>query len=78
VARDDELTALREEVESLAAFLRLLVREHTQLHRDFAAALRAAGGTMTIHDADCTNPITSAIERTEDPNTGTVTFRLKE
>jgi predicted nucleic acid-binding Zn-ribbon protein len=78
VSREDELTALREEVESLADFLRMLLREHTQLHRDFAAALRAAGGMIAVTDADFTNPVASDIERAEDPKTGAVTFRLTE
>ena len=77
MAGDDEVTALREEVESLADFLRMLQREHTQLHHDFTAILRAAGGTITVTNADFTNPLTPAIERTEDPQTGTVTFRLR-
>lgn len=75
---DDEVTALREEVESLADFLQILQREHTQLHHDFAAILRTAGGTITVTHADFTHPPTPAIERTEDPQTGAVTFRLRE
>jgi hypothetical protein len=78
VSGEDEVTALREEVESLADFLRLLQREHAQLHRDFAAALRAAGGAITVSGTDSTSPVAPAIERIDDPKTGTTTFRLRE
>ncbi len=73
----DEISALREEVESLADFLRMVQREHAQLRRDFAAALRAAGGAITVSETDFSgDPTADAIERITDPRTGTTTFRL--
>jgi hypothetical protein len=78
VPHQDELDLLREESESLAAFLRLLQREHRQLHADFAAVLRAAGGSIRVPVAEIsTSPDAPRIERVEDPATGAVTFRLK-
>ncbi|HEY7907269.1 MAG TPA: hypothetical protein VIC60_00285 [Thermomicrobiales bacterium] len=74
-----ELDLLREESESLAEFLRLLQREHRQLHADFAAVLRAAGGSVRVPAVDIrTARNIPPIERVEDPATGAVTFRLHE
>jgi hypothetical protein len=78
VSGDDELAALREEVESLAAFLHMLQREYTQLHHDFAAAIRAAGGTITLAKPGIPESATAAIERVDDPTTGAATFRVRE
>ncbi len=71
---DDQMTLLREEAETLAAFLHLLQREYTQLQADFASVLTAIGKQVEV-------PTTAHlphqhIERAEDPTTGAVTFRL--
>ena len=75
---EDELTLLREEIETLADFLHLLQREYAQLQADFAAVLRVLGDQIEVPSTALqTSPRTPHIERTEDPATGTVTFRLR-
>ncbi len=74
---DDQMTLLCEEAETLAAFLHLLQREYTQLQADFAAVLTAIGKQVEIPATALQAPSRSQrIERTEDPATGAVTFRL--
>jgi len=75
---EDELTLLREEVETLAEFLHLLQREYAHLQADFAAILRALGEQIEVPSTAIEAPSHSQhIERTEDPVTGAVTFRLE-
>lgn len=79
VPQQNELDMLSEESETLAEFLYMLQREHRQLHADFAAVLRAAGGAIRVPAAEIrAAPIAPYIERLEDPATGAVTFRLQE
>ncbi len=74
---EDERILLREEVETLAAFLRLLQREFAQLEADFASVLAALGGQIEVpQTARQATPLARRIERTEDPETGAITFRL--
>ncbi|MDQ2783565.1 MAG: hypothetical protein M3Y58_01015 [Chloroflexota bacterium] len=75
---EDELTLLREETETLAEFLHILQREYAHLQADFAAVLEAIGGQIAVPSTALRAPSPSQrIERTEDPATGTVTFRLR-
>lgn len=77
--QQDEREMLREESESLAAFLRMLQREYCHLQADFAAILHAAGGQIRVSAVDRRAAhATPRIERVEDPATGAVMFRLKE
>ncbi len=73
--QESESDALREEVETLAAFLHLVQREYAQLQRDFAAVLRASGGSVTATAADFAVPMASAITHTDNAD-GTTTFRV--
>ncbi len=76
---EDQLIALREEIETLAAFLHMLQREYAQLQADFAAVLHAIGGQIEIPPTALQAPSPShRLERMEDPITGAVTFRLDE
>jgi len=78
VPHEDELTLLREETETLAEFLHLLQHEYVQLQADFAAVLRTLGEQVEVSFAALQAPsLSQRIERTEDPATGTVTFRLR-
>lgn len=72
----NETSALREEVEALAAFLHLLQQEYTQLQGDFVAVLRACGGSVTATAADFTAPPASAVTRIYEGADGTTTFSL--
>ncbi|MDQ2786160.1 MAG: type 4a pilus biogenesis protein PilO [Chloroflexota bacterium] len=75
---EDELTLLREETETLAAFLHLLQREYAHLQADFTAVLRALGEQIEVPSTTLQAPShTQHIERTEDPVTGAITFRLR-
>ncbi len=75
---EDELTLLREEIETLADFLHLLQREYAQLQADFAAVLRALGEQVEVSSPMLQAPsLSQRIERIEDPVTGAVTFRLR-
>ena len=75
---EDELTLLREEIETLADFLHLLQREYAQLQADFAAVLRALGEQVEVSSTMLQVPsLSQRIERIEDPATGAVTFRLR-
>ena len=75
---EDELTLLREEIETLAEFLHLLQREYAQLQADFAAILRAFGEQIEVPSPALRAPSRAQhVERTEDPATGAVTFRLR-
>jgi hypothetical protein len=76
VEHNNELAELRDEVEALAGFLRMLQREYIQLHSDFTATLHTAGGAITVAEADRMPPNRYAIERTEAIDTGTAIFRL--
>jgi hypothetical protein len=77
VPHEDELILLREEIETLAAFLHLLQREFAQLEADFASVLAAIGGQIEVpQTARQATPLTRRIERTEDPETSAITFRL--
>jgi hypothetical protein len=76
VEHNDELAKLRDEIETLAGFLHMLQREYIQLHSDFAATLHAAGGAITVIEADRIPPNRCAIERTDAKDTGTAIFRL--
>jgi predicted nucleic acid-binding Zn-ribbon protein len=77
VPHEDELALLREEAETLAEFLHLLQREFAQLEADLASILAAIGDHIDVpyatHQAP---PLSRRIERTVDPATGTITFRL--
>ncbi len=74
---DDQLTLLREEAETLAAFLCLLQREYAQLQTDFAAVLTAIGKQIEVPAPLRQPPHHSPrIERAEDPTTGAITFHL--
>jgi predicted nucleic acid-binding Zn-ribbon protein len=74
---EDELTALREEIETLAAFLHALQREHARLKADLAAVLHTVGGQIEVPSI-AIQPSSRAqqIERTVNPVTRVVTFRL--
>ncbi len=75
---EDELTLLREEIETLADFLHMLQREYAQLQADFAAVLRALGEQVEVSSTMLQVPsLSQRIERIEDPATGAVTFRLR-
>ena len=75
---EDELTLLREEIETLADFLHILQREYAQLQADFAAVLRALGEQVEVSSTMLQVPsLSQRIERIEDPATGAVTFRLR-
>ncbi len=75
---EDELTLLREEIETLADFLHLLQREYAQLQADFAAVLRALGEQVEVSSTMLQAPsLSQRIERIEDPVTCAVTFRLR-
>jgi hypothetical protein len=77
VPHDDELTMLREEAEALAEFLRVLRREFARLEADFAAILEAVGDRIEVPPtARRATPRSPRIERTVDPATGAITFRL--
>jgi len=77
VPHEDELTLLREEIETLAEFLHLLQHEYVQLQADFAAVLRTLGEQVEVSSTMLQAPsLSQRIERTEDPVTGAVTFRL--
>ncbi len=74
---EDDLTLLREEIETLAEFLHLLQREYARLQADFAAILRASGAQIEVPSTALQAPSRSQrVERTEDPETGAITFRL--
>jgi len=78
VPHEDELTLLREEIETLADFLHMLQREYAQLQADFAAVLRALGEQVEVSSTMLQVPsLSQRIERIEDPATGAVTFRLR-
>lgn len=78
VPDEDELTMLREEAETLADFLHMLQREYAQLQADFAAVLKMHGKPIEIPaTALQPPPRPQRIERTEDPTTGAITFRLR-
>ncbi len=78
MSHKDELTLLREETETLAEFLHLLQHEYAQLQADFAAVLRTLGGQIDVPSTALQAPsLSQRIERTEDPATGAVTFRLR-
>ncbi len=75
---EDELTLLREEIETLADFLHILQREYAQLQADFAAVLRALGEQVEVSSTMLQAPsLSQRIERIEDPATGAMTFRLR-
>ncbi len=75
---DDELTMLREEAETLAAFVHMLQREYTQLEADFVAVLLALGDRIEVPAiAPQSSRLSQHIERLENPATGAVTFQLK-
>ncbi len=68
---EDELTLLREEIETLADFLHLLQREYAQLQADFAAVLRALGEQVEVSSTMLQAPsLSQRIERIEDPGNG--------
>ncbi len=78
VPDEDQLTLLREESETLAAFLRMLQHEYTQVQADFAAVLQAIGEQIEVPATALQSPSSSRrIERIENPTTGAVTFRLR-
>jgi len=78
VPHEDELTLLREEIETLADFLHILQREYAQLQADFAAVLRALGEQVEVSSTMLQAPsLSQRIERIEDPATGAMTFRLR-
>ncbi|MDQ6833473.1 MAG: hypothetical protein M3008_08745 [Chloroflexota bacterium] len=75
---EDELMLLREEIETLADFLHMLQREYAHLQANFATVLRALGEQVEVPSTALQVPSRSQrIERTEDPATGTITFRLR-
>jgi hypothetical protein len=77
VPTEDDLSMLREEAETLAEFLRLLQREYAQLQADLASVLAVIGNHIEVPpSARQADPLSRHIERTEDPATGTITFRL--
>lgn len=76
---EDELALLREEAEILAEFLHLLQREFAQLEADLASVLAAIGDQIEVPSAARqATPLSRHIERTVDPATGAITFRLEE
>ncbi len=78
VPDDDQITLLREEAEALADFLCMLQREYAQLQTDFAAVLKMHGKPIEIPATALQQPPRPPrIERTEDPTTGAITFRLR-
>jgi hypothetical protein len=79
VPHEDELTMLREEAEALAEFLHVLRREFARLEADLASILEAVGDRIEVPPTDRrATPRSWRIERTEDPATGTITFRLSQ
>ena len=77
VPHEDELALLREEAETLAEFLHMLQREFTQLEADLASVLAAIGDQIEVpQTARQALPLSRRIERTVDPATGAITFRL--
>lgn len=75
---EDQLSLLWEESETLAAFLRMLQHEYTQVQADFAAVLQAIGKQIEVPATALQPPSSSRrIERIENPTTGAVTFRLR-
>ena len=72
----DELTMLRQEVETLAAFLHLLQREHAQLKADFADGVEDGGEPVEVPPTARQSLLRSRhIERIENPATGAIIFR---
>ncbi|MCA1668841.1 MAG: hypothetical protein LC793_15895 [Thermomicrobia bacterium] len=75
---EEELIPLREEIETLAAFLHALQREHAQLQADFAAVLHAIGDQIELSPTALQiSSRAQRLQRTEDAGTGAVTFRLR-
>ena len=76
---EDELALLREEAETLAEFLHLLQHEFAQLEADLTSILAAIGDQIEVpQTARQATPLARRIERTVDPETGAVTFRLED
>lgn len=77
--QEDDLSILREEIEILAGFLHTLQGEYARIEADFAAVLQALGDQIELPaTAILSSPPSRHIERTENPATGTITFRLED